>query len=186
MIKYADGEHCVCISSHYNESMNTRTLTLLISAFLIAGCTKAVAPTSGTQGSSEAKMAWTTYDGSSFGVKVDYPSDYTVGPLHSEDVIEFDGEEILTQGIFVTDNEPEGQNFRVYRTQDAKILDYLQEDKPFTGTKTAGASTYKYYETYGLGTGYMIEKDGWYYVINSLTGPNAVLENMLLSLEFVK
>lgn len=142
------------------------------------------------QASSEQYVHWKTYQDAKTGIRIDYPSDeYFVTLNQSDDNIQFGGKKIAIEGVASGDNMPEGQHVEFYRTKDARILDYLHKENDFTTTKMVNAVPWQQYGCKGgcLGDvyGYLTQKNGYYYVFESMWGPeNPVSERMLQSLSF--
>ena len=171
--------------------------TFLFSAILLAGCQQVPPAQEYSMTSSSALSAntssaqyihWKTYQDTKLGIRMDYPFDeYTVTP--TDDYIQFGDKKITIEGVRIGDNMPEGNGVQLYRTKDANILGFLQQDKPFSGKKTVRGTDYQEFELLGLGDvyGYLTEKNEYYYVFQSMWGPdNTVSEKMLESLQFEK
>lgn len=153
------------------------------------------------QSSSAQYVHWETYQDTTFGIHIDYPSDeYFVtsipfkgivsgAHLELDDYIQFGDKKIAIEGVRIGDNMAEGHSVQFYRTKDARILDYLNRDNDFSKTKVVNAVSWQQYGCKGgcLGDvyGYLMQKDGYYYVFESMWGPeNPVSERMLQSLSF--
>lgn len=133
--------------------------------------------------------SWKTYEDEELDIRIDYPGDYTAVMLPAE-VIQFGHEKTIAidARVYIGDALPEGHGVHVYRTADATILEYLQQDKPFTETKTVHGREYQQFEAVGMGNpyGYVTRHNGMYYVFNSTWGPqHPVTEKMMESLEWL-
>ncbi len=169
----------------------------LISTIFLAGCQSATPVQEDTTTSSSSAMSiatssaqyihWKTYQDAKLGINIDYPSDEYSVSLYN-DTIQLAGDNhISVEGIRIGDNIPEGDSVHVYRTKDARILAYLQADKPFTGKRTLHNVMYNQFQFIGMGDvyGYVTKKNDYYYVFLSMWGPNnPVSEKMLQSLSF--
>jgi hypothetical protein len=139
--------------------------------------------------SSAQSAQWEVYKDATLDIHFEYPSDkYSVTALPGGNTLFFGDKTIaIDAGIHIADDVPEGESVQIYRTKDSLILEYLQQDKPFTAKKTVNGVDYLQFEFVGMGDmyGYVTQKNGEYYVFASMWGPdNPVSERMLQSLEF--
>jgi len=171
----------------YTDSMKHFAAVILVSTFFLAACQQSPSVSDGSTSSKD--RWWQTYEDMPLGISVGYPSDvYTVTALPGGDTLFFGEKTIeIDTGIHMGDNVPEGSGVQIYRTQDPLILEYLQQDKPFTNTKTVNGVEYRQFEFLGMGDvyGYVTQKNDYYYVFSSTWGPdNPVSEKILQSLIF--
>lgn len=184
----------------YNRNMKYGVLAFVFAAVLLTGCQQTTSVTENSSASNSSVISaesssvqyvhWKTYQDAKIGIRIDYPSDeYSVTPKPSDDYIQFGDKKIAIEGVRIGDAMPEGNGVQLYRTKDSQILDYLQQYKPFTAKKTVNGTDYQQFEFIGMGDvyGYVTQKNGLYYVLDSLWGPNnPVSEKMLQSLVFEK
>jgi hypothetical protein len=130
---------------------------------------------------------WETYHDSLLGIRISYPSgEYRVRPNETY-TSDFAGSSVSIESVSIGDDMAEGQGIKLYRTKESAILDYLQQYQPFIGQKVVNGITYQQFEFVGMGDvyGYVTQKDGYYYIFESMWGPeNPTSEKMLESLVF--
>jgi hypothetical protein len=142
---------------------------------------------SGAASLSSAGEKWESYHDDHLGIRIEYPATYRAEVTPAED-LQFGGAAIRVEaGVRFGDGQPEGNSVRVYRTADARILDYLKQDKPLEQSIRPDGTAYMRFNFIGLTDvfGYVTKRGAWYYVFESTWGPtNPVSERMLGSLTF--
>lgn len=175
----------------------------LIALFVLTGCARSTPVTMDDAASSSSVVSeasssvdasqWKTYHDAYLHITLKQPATYTVSPATPDAPNPYHGEwgmqdyQIPFDGIRIGDDMPEGNGVHIYMTKDKRILDAVQQEKPFTGRKEVNGLTYDRYEYVGMGDvyGYVAKRGDTYVVFESMWGPeNPVSEKMLQSLTF--
>ncbi|GEM_PF-6358261 len=124
-----------------------------------------------------------TYQNQTLGFSFQYPdANYTVD--NKQGKIIFGNQKIKIQEVIISQPYP-GNRLFFYVTGDKIVLDYLQQDNTFKQKSIAGKTFKEFHRSgEGAGYGYLMAKNGKYYVFESAAGPtNAVFETIMTTVE---
>lgn len=139
----------------------------------------------------DSESGWARYENEEFNYSIDYRLNPQWTSLNTEEDIVLSFEEFqipLKQRTSISQGHVVNLT-QVYITDDVDILKYLAKDEPLSdGPTFSGFPTQEFhFKSMGFPYGYVIEKNGTYYVFESTDGPvNDKFEHMMQSLEFTE
>lgn len=159
-----------------------------VSSSVSSAASSVVAKSVSSASASSDPERWESYHDESLGIRIEYPVSLYAAEAMPAGTITFGTISIpIDAGFRFSDGHPEGDSVRLYRTSDARILDYLKQDHPLQQSIRPDGTAFMRFDLAGMAQvyGYVTKRGAWYYVFESRWGPtNPVSERMLGSMTF--
>lgn len=117
--------------------------------------------------------SWKTYNDDDMKFSIAYPGRFVVEKVRQELALDATGPKISVPLVRIGDGKP-GDTMEIFRTDDMRILSYLQSQQPFFGRTTIGGLDYQQFQLTGppASYGFVTGKNRYFYVFQTSAGPD--------------